>query len=1222
MRKLLLALYLLPLAFNANFAQTSTRKPIDLVTNAKKATLPFEAIDLFRVDAAAKKGPDIEKGIEDYTILEIDVDRLQRLEKSRAGTIQLEIPLSFQEDIKLDLVQVDIVSSDFEVIQRSDNKAAKVNAGLHYQGIIHGDDRSIVAISIYPDQVMGLISNEHGNIVLGKTAGISSTQHIAYRDLSVFEEETFSCGTEDSGIGYKRKDIDFKYSTTSRDVGDCVRLYLEVDKDIHDDKGGVQGATDYVTGLMNQVIVLYANENLQAVVSQIVVWNVTSPYSSTSSSGMLADFTANTGSFNGDLGQLLSYQASGGIAYVNGFCRTNTDYRLSFSSIGSTFKIVPTYSWSVMVIAHEFGHLFGSQHTHACVWNGNSTAIDGCAGDTEGSCVLPGNPSQGGTIMSYCHLKSVGINFNEGFGPQPGNVIRNRVANASCLSSCGPPTCEDGIQNGDETGVDCGGSDCPDCPSCDDGIQNGDETGVDCGGPNCAPCPCEGVSVSLSIRLDNYPEETSWEIKSGGSVVANGGTYASAQDGSTITTSLCLPEGCYDFIIYDSFGDGICCSYGSGNYELKDIDNNQVLASGGNFNYSETTNFCVNIGAEPTCEDGIQNGQETGVDCGGPDCPACPCDIPSGLTADPSDESASLRWDDANGADNYDIRARAKGSSAWATGSDLSSPVSFTDLTACTEYEFQVRSNCGDSDSQWSPLFSFSTTGCVVPTCDDGIQNGDETGVDCGGSDCPDCPTCEDGIQNGDETGVDCGGPDCPDCPVVPTCDDGIQNGDETGVDCGGPDCAPCGCQGQTVTLTIQLDKFPQETSWEILSGSTVVSSGGTYGHLPDLSTVTETICLPNGCYDLKFYDSYGDGICCTYGEGYYQLVDDETAATLAAGSNFGSSDTHNFCVGEPEEPSCEDGEQNGDETGIDCGGENCPDCPTEPSCDDGVQNGDETGVDCGGENCPDCPTECTTTLINFNDFNNQWGIWNDGGSDCRRSSIDASYAADGVGSPVRLRDNSSTSHMTTDVLDLSIYEEITVAFSYMTRSMDNSNEDFWLQISTDGGNTFNLVEEWNRGDEFENNQRYEDEVTISGPFTSSVKLRFYCDASTNSDYVYLDNVSISGCTFGANLTAPSTPQTTETFEESKATLEPQQFTVFPNPVQDLLSVRFELPNRMDASLLITDVQGQKIRQVTVKGLEGRIEEQIEVQNYPEGIYLIHLLTTKGRVTKKFIIVK
>jgi hypothetical protein len=53
-------------------------------------------------------------------------------------------------------------------------------------------------------------------------------------------------------------------------------------------------------------------------------------------------------------------------------------------------------------------------------------------------------------------------------------------------------------------------------------------------------------------------------------------------------------------------------------------------------------------------------------------------------------------------------------------------------------------------------------------------------------------------------------------------------------------------------------------------------------------------------------------------------------------------------------QPTCDDGEQNGDEEGVDCGG-SCPDActPPEPTCDDGEQNGDEEGVDCGGS-CPD----------------------------------------------------------------------------------------------------------------------------------------------------------------------------------------------------------------------------------------------------------------------------
>ncbi|MEM9143649.1 MAG: DUF4856 domain-containing protein [Bacteroidota bacterium] len=61
---------------------------------------------------------------------------------------------------------------------------------------------------------------------------------------------------------------------------------------------------------------------------------------------------------------------------------------------------------------------------------------------------------------------------------------------------------------------------------------------------------------------------------------------------------------------------------------------------------------------------------------------------------------------------------------------------------------------------------------------------------DAGTDDVDAVATCEDGIMNGNETGVDCGG-DCAACEVEPTCDDGIQNGEETGVDCGGS-CEPC----------------------------------------------------------------------------------------------------------------------------------------------------------------------------------------------------------------------------------------------------------------------------------------------------------------------------------------------------------------------------------------------------------------------------------------------
>jgi hypothetical protein len=93
-----------------------------------------------------------------------------------------------------------------------------------------------------------------------------------------------------------------------------------------------------------------------------------------------------------------------------------------------------------MVITHEMGHLMGSRHTHACVWNGNNTAIDGCSGATEGGCALPGIPASGGTIMSYCHQQSVGINFNLGFGPQPAAFILNIFNTATCYTGSNAST--------------------------------------------------------------------------------------------------------------------------------------------------------------------------------------------------------------------------------------------------------------------------------------------------------------------------------------------------------------------------------------------------------------------------------------------------------------------------------------------------------------------------------------------------------------------------------------------------------------------------------------------------------------------------------------------------------------------------------------------------------------------------------------------------------------
>jgi hypothetical protein len=187
----------------------------------------------------------------------------------------------------------------------------------------------------------------------------------------------------------------------------------------------------------------------------------------------------------------------------------------------------------------------------------------------------------------------------------------------------------------------------------------------------------------------------------------------------------------------------------------------------------------------PTCTDAVKNGAETDVDCGGGTCNKCP----NGKTC----------------------IAKTDCLSAGCVG---------------------------------------GVCAVVAATCSDGLKNGNETDVDCGGGACPKCAIgmtcgaatdcalvngfaqcqnntcivpnapCNDKVKNGTETDIDCGGNACGKCqngwicsvgsdcksgacaanvcvPASPTCVDGIKNGGETDTDCGGPVCAKCAA-GQT----------------------------------------------------------------------------------------------------------------------------------------------------------------------------------------------------------------------------------------------------------------------------------------------------------------------------------------------------------------------------------------------------------------------------------------
>ena len=98
--------------------------------------------------------------------------------------------------------------------------------------------------------------------------------------------------------------------------------------------------------------------------------------------------------------------------------------------------------------------------------------------------------------------------------------------------------------------------------------------------------------VTLNLVTDNYASETTWALTdSSDNIVAQGGGYT---NNSTTSLEIEIPSSdeCYTFTINDTYGDGICCGYGTGSYSITD-DSANVIFSGGEFGSTEATTFRV-----------------------------------------------------------------------------------------------------------------------------------------------------------------------------------------------------------------------------------------------------------------------------------------------------------------------------------------------------------------------------------------------------------------------------------------------------------------------------------------------------------------------------------------------------------------------------------------------------------------------------------------------------
>jgi hypothetical protein len=123
-----------------------------------------------------------------------------------------------------------------------------------------------------------------------------------------------------------------------------------------------------------------------------------------------------------------------------------------------------------------------------------------------------------------------------------------------------------------------------------------------------------GIEIEFFLLTDNYPGETTWELADDtGNIIFEGGPYTQAQN--VYTEQWCIPDACYTFQIFDSFGDGIQFNGVEGTFNITRVSDGVILYSLGdpNFGAQLEVEFCADFACMITGDFFVTNESAAGV---------------------------------------------------------------------------------------------------------------------------------------------------------------------------------------------------------------------------------------------------------------------------------------------------------------------------------------------------------------------------------------------------------------------------------------------------------------------------------------------------------------------------------------------------------------------------------------------------------------------------------
>jgi len=314
----------------------------------------------------------------------------------------------------------------------------------------------------------------------------------------------------------------------------------------------------------------------------------------------------------------------------------------------------------------------------------------------------------------------------------------------------------------------------------------------------------------------------------------------------------------------------------------------------------------------------------TGGGSGGGGGGSATCDKPSATSTQVlSSTSAKVTWTAMPQASNYQLRYRQLGTTSWTNALTTISEKTITGLTASTTYQYRIRTKCPSGWSGFTAIETFTTS-----TGSGGGGGGGSTSCDKPGSSSTEYISATktkvyweampqaikyiiryrkvgtnawttksstvanktlSALQNGSTYEYKIRTK----CPSGWTGFTALETFAQSNSGGGGG-----GNSNNTLVFELTLDDYGSETSWELVDdNNNIVESGGPFADGNSGQIESETFDIPDGCYTLYVDDSYGDGICCQYGNGSFQLLDNNGAQVGYSNGNFGFYDYIEFCV-------------------------------------------------------------------------------------------------------------------------------------------------------------------------------------------------------------------------------------------------------------------------------------------------------------------------------------